>query len=216
MQQDDTGIIWANVISAYRDATHLGLCRVTLDGDIVHCNKALAAILGRDVDALQGRNWVEEYVLSVDRPGFRAGLQRLREVDRGTYSSQLRMLEPSGNSLPVHVEAVVICDRLGTPEYVIAAAWEVGCDDEETLDAIHKLEAMLAVMKAQKQVVHVGDSWGSGDKVGRDKTQNSTKAIRWLVAGFAVMVGCMAWLMYYVATQGSQAAPVPPQIESPF
>jgi PAS domain S-box-containing protein len=100
------------------ESSPIGLALVDTVGRYLQVNKALADIVGRTIDELRGMRFID-MLHPDDARDEEAALQRLLSSDLDIYSRERRYLHASGVPVWVSVDAALVRDADGRPEYFV-------------------------------------------------------------------------------------------------
>ena len=194
------------------ESISLPLACIGAGNKFVWVNASFERLTGYSVAELQQKTW-PEITVQADSGGDMASLNAVIKGDISHYSMAKRYRHKLGRVIPVQLavwrfpkmqDQVVTC-------FIVEAAPEVVNHDEFS-EAVLKLEKRIKIMELQEKStgvnVTVGHQAGAdrkgdhvgGDVVGRDKTSNDAKIIRYLVAALVAIAIVMAWLFYYTVT----------------
>lgn len=189
------------------NVTSIPLACVAKNNKFIWVNSAWEKLVGYSVSELREKTW-QEITVHQDVGGDVASVQAIMDGRVDSYTLSKRYRHKFGHDLPINLsvwkfpnssEKALVC-------FIVEAESE-SVSYQEFFEAIELLKSRIRQMEKNKQGVSVQvDSHRSnrgdtiGDLVGRDKTTNDSKQIRYLICGFIALSIAFAWSAYYIAT----------------
>jgi PAS domain S-box-containing protein len=196
-----------------------GVFVIDLDRLVLISNPAATTILGYSPDELV-RCGLETLILPQDRLQTMAELAKITAGKLDHTLHQARFITKYGAPLWCWVDCNSVHYQ-GQVLNVLVHIWSP--EDVRTENVLTAIQERLKELEIQlehhpsgeKMTIHIGDST-QGDKVGRDKTHNSQRAIYWICGVLIAIVTMLTWAAYYFASSRHHQPPVgPPSIERP-
>lgn len=168
----------------YNRARRLGIAKLDLFGVVVDCNDTFADILDGDRAAVIGKSVITDFTFPQDQKLAQERFRALQTGETEAISSNKTLRTLSGGTADIYVEACLIRNESGQPEYVIDGVWID--HDKETESRIDEFEALIESLRTQissGNQIHIGHNTSAGgDMIGRDKSLNSQPPM-WAVLG---------------------------------
>jgi PAS domain S-box-containing protein len=132
-----------DVFARMLQAAPVGIARIALDGTMSVVNPALAAIVGRGVDELEGREALA-FVYPARRGKAAGMLKRLIDGDVTDSSGALKLIHADGRPVHTRFGAALIRSEDGRPQYVIIVLEDVSQQSRLEIELRHsqKLESV--------------------------------------------------------------------------
>lgn len=199
------------------------LACVSLDNKFVWVNEAFQKLVGYSATELISRTWMS-ITYNEDVGGDLSSVQVVIDGRIKSYSMYKQYIHKNGLLIPIELTV----HRFPNSSLEPLLCFKV--EANQNIQTKNEILKMREELKTLTQMVNekkdsninfinnnsnkdenvMGDKWQNGDKVGRNKTTNSTASIKIIIGGLVVVALSVVWLFYYVATTLNNTVPVPP------
>lgn len=222
MSRDYADIPEAFYRESWEDADHPMAC-VDTDNTFRRVNHAFERMLGYSTAELENRAWME-FTDQRHVGGDIASVQAVLDGRISSYRLEKDYIHKRGHKVPIilHVRRYprnaiepLLFFRVEAP---IATATRPEVDEVEkhALAAVQELRNEMDRIKQGVIVSQRQEQNAGGDIVGRDKTTNSDKMIRWLAVAIIALGAAVAYMAYYMASASNNNQNIqPPNITVP-
>lgn len=212
---------------SWEDADHPMAC-MTVENTFLRVNSAFERLLGYSASELEGRSWIE-FTRQSHIGGDIASVRAVIDGKMDSYQLEKDYIHKRGHTVPVVLRVRRYPRHSGTPVLLFRAESPLATATRPELQELHKttetlaeaLNARLAKLE-ERGLVHVGDTWQGGDKVGSSKVKgdytvtNSDTALKIMAGVMALLASAVVWVMYYTQSIiNNQKNVEPPRLSLP-
>ncbi len=136
-----------------------GMALLTPDGRLMAVNRAFATLLGCSRGDLVGRSFVA-FTHADDVPESRTRLARLRAGEISNFGFDKRYVHRDGRIVWVHVDASMVLDAAGRPDFIITQARDITASRRVKEQLADREARLRSVIRAMGEGVVVVDADG--------------------------------------------------------
>lgn len=213
---------------SWEDADHPMAC-MSVENTFIRVNAAFERLLGYSAAELEGRAWIE-FTRQSHIGGDIASVRAVIDGRVDSYQMEKDYIHKRGHTIPV-----VLCVRRyprhsGSPVLLFRVESPLATATRPELQELHQnietlaetLNERLSKMET-RGLVHVGDTWQGGDKVGHSKVKgdysvtNSEMSLKIMAGVLALLASAVVWIVYYLQSiVNNQKNVSPPSISVPL
>lgn len=229
---DEYGVPLEFYKQSWEDAEYPMAC-VGLDNRFIRVNHAFERLLGYSDAELRGRTWMsitkQEHI-----GGDLASMKAVIDGRSNSYRLEKDYIHKRGHNVPIELTVRRFPKETHIPVAMFRVEAPIESATRQELRDVdsHAMEAIAELRKELERVrsgivvnqhvgneiksetdVRVGDNNSGFDQVGRDKSSNSERTIRFLMACLFGVSLAVAYMFYYVTTVINKQPVEPPKIE---